>query len=189
MTNWHFNDLISILLVFAVILIERLKNIKVGKMKKLVVLLVFTLVLFSCKTSSVTNTQLDKNAQVQIKGTWRLNSVTFPRANTIAITSFDITDSKCFTGSTWNFIPNNNKGSMSLNAVNCPAYSSAISWFINKNGEFVLKFLNAASRSDKVRQGFVLQLRNQTATSFQLVDTAVVEGQIINVVYEFYKNN
>lgn len=78
---------------------------------------------------------------------------------------------------------------MSLNAINCPAYSSAISWFINKNGEFVLKFLNAASRSAKVRQGFVLQLRNQTATSFQLVDTAVVEGQIINVVYEFYKNN
>ena len=158
-------------------------------MKKLVVLIVLTLVSFSCKTSSVTNTKLDKNAQVQIKGKWRLNSVTFPRANAITITSFDITDSKCFTGSTWNFTPNNNKGSMSLNAINCPAYSSAISWFINKNGEFVLKFLNAASRSAKVRQGFVLQLRNQTATSFQLVDTAVVEGQIINVVYEFYKNN
>lgn len=158
-------------------------------MKKLVVLLVLTLVFFSCKTSSVTNTQLNKNAQIQIKGTWRLNSVTFPRANAITITSFDIADSKCFAGSVWNFIPNNNKGSMSLNAANCPAYSSAISWFINKNGEFVLKFLNAASRSEKVRQGFVLQIRNQTATSFQLVETVVFEGQILNVVYEFYKNN
>ena len=158
-------------------------------MKKLGVLLVLTLVFFSCKTSSVTNTQLNKNAQIQIKGTWRLNSVTFPRASALTITSFDIADSKCFPGSIWNFIPNNNKGSMSLNAVNCPAYSSAISWFINKKGEFVLKFLNAASRSEKVRQGFVLQLRNQTAASFQLVDTAVVEGQIINIIYQFTKNN
>jgi hypothetical protein len=156
-------------------------------MKKLVVLIVLTLVSFSCKTSSVANTQLNTNQKVQIKGTWRLNSVTFPRANAITINSFEITDSKYFTGSIWNFIPNNNKGSMSLNAVNCPAYSSAISWFMNNNGEFVLKFLNAATSSEKVRQGFVLQLRNQTATGFQLVDTAVVEGQIINVVYSFIK--
>jgi hypothetical protein len=40
-------------------------------------------------------------------------------------------------------VSNNNKGNMVLTKYGCPPFSSPITWFVNKNGEFVLKVLDA----------------------------------------------
>ncbi len=159
-------------------------------MKKIFLLTALALMLFSCKTTSVTTNKLDKSAQVAIKGNWILTSVTYPGSEYIKVNSFDIADSKCFEGSTWKFISNNNKGDMALTKFDCPVFSSPITWFINKDGEFILKVLDADEKAKRVRAGYVLQVANQSENSFQLVDKGInVAGKSIDVVYQFQKSN
>jgi hypothetical protein len=105
------------------------------------------------------------------------------------VNSFQIADSKCFVGSTWNFISNNNKGNVSLTKSDCPAFSSPITWFVNTNSQFVLKILNADEKAKKVREGYVLYLVNQTKDSFQLIDKIDVGGKMTDVVYQFKRTN
>ncbi|MBC7845496.1 MAG: lipocalin family protein [Flavobacterium sp.] len=158
-------------------------------MKKIMALLIVAVLLFACKTKSVTSTKLDRKSQVAIKGNWVITNVSTPGSNYIAVNSFQIADSKCFVGSTWNFISNNNKGNMSLTKTDCPAFSSPIVWSVNKEGQFVLKILNAGEKAKKVRDGYVLRVANQTETSFQLIDNVNVGGQNKEVTYQFEKTN
>ena len=79
---------------------------------------------------------------------------------------------------------------MALTNFNCPAFSSPIKWFINTNGEFVLKVVNADEKAKRVRAGYVLHVANQTADSFQLVDKGSnVAGKSIDVIYQFQRAN
>lgn len=158
-------------------------------MKKIVLLFVLAVSLASCKSTSATNTKTDTKAQVAIKGNWVLSSVIYPGSEYIRVLSFQIADSKCFEGSTWKFISNNNKGDMALTDANCTSFSSPFTWFVNKDGQFVLKLLNAGDKARKVRDGYVLTLANQTETSFQLLDRIDVGGKMTNVVYQFNKVN
>ena len=147
------------------------------------------ILLFACKSISVTSTKLDKSSQVAIKGNWVITSVTYPGSDYIKVNSFQIADSKCFVGSTWNFISNNNKGNVSLTKSDCPAFSSPIVWSINKEGVFVLKIVEAGVKSKAVTQGYLLRVANQTETSFQLIDTINAGGQTKEVRYQFEKTN
>lgn len=167
-------------------------------MKKIIALMIVAVLLFACKSASSTTTEpvktepvagtkLDKSSQVAIKGDWVITSVTYPGSDYIKVNSFQIADSKCFVGSTWNFISNNNKGSMSLTKTDCPAFSSPIVWSINKEGVFVLKIVEAGVKSKTVTQGYLLRVANQTETSFQLIDTINVGGQNKEVTYQFEK--
>jgi len=158
-------------------------------MKKIIALMIVAVLLFACKTKSVTSTKLDRSSQVAIKGDWVIASVTYAGSDYIAVNTFQIADSKCFVGSTWNFISNNNKGNMSLTKAGCPAFSSPIVWSVNKEGQFVLKILNAGEKAKKVRDGYVLRVANQTETSFQLIDNINVGGQNKEVTYQFEKTN
>ena len=158
-------------------------------MRKVFLLCTLAVLVFACKTTSVTSTKLDRSSQVEIKGNWQISSVTFPGSDYIKVNSFHLADSKCFEGSAWKFISNNNKGSMTLTKLNCPAFSSPITWFVNKEGQFVLKILDAGEKAKKVRDGYVLRLANQTESSFQLIDRVEVGGKLTDVVYEFQKVN
>ena len=158
-------------------------------MKKTITLMIVAMLLFACKPTSVTSTKLDRSSQVGIKGNWVITNVSYPGSDYIKVNSFQIADSKCFIGSTWNFISNNNKGSMNLTKSDCPAFSSPIVWSVNKEGQFVLKILDAGEKAKKVRDGYVLRVANQSETSFQLVDNINVGGQNKEVVYQFEKTN
>ncbi len=147
------------------------------------------ILLFACKSTSVTSTKLDKSSQVAIKGNWQITSVTYPGSDYLAVNSFQVADSKCFVGSTWEFISNNNKGSMALTKAGCPAFSSPIVWSINKDGVFVLKIIDAGVKSKKVTEGYLLRFANQTENSFQLIDKISVGGQTKEVTYQFEKIN
>ncbi len=158
-------------------------------MRKLLLLGLFAIVFAGCKTASVGNTKLDKSSQVDIKGNWRIASVSYPGSEYIKVNSFDIADSQCFVGSTWNFISNNNKGSFSLNKSDCATYNSPITWYINKDGQFVLKVLDEGLKSKKVKTGYFLMVENQSENSFQLVDKINVGNNPTSVVYQFEKVN
>jgi len=146
------------------------------------------ILVFACKPAStapttpepVSNapmTKLDKASQVDIKGNWQITNVTYPGSDYIKVNSFNLADSKCFIGSTWKFISNNNKGYMSIATANCPAFSSPIVWSINKDGMFVLKIVDAGVKSKTVTQGYLLRVANQTENSFELIDKIDVGGQ------------
>jgi hypothetical protein len=158
-------------------------------MKKIITLTIMAVLLFACKSTSVTSTKLDKSSQVAIKGNWVITSVTYPGSDYLVVNSFQVADSKCFVGSTWKFISNNNKGSMALTKAGCPAFSSPIVWSINKEGVFVLKILDEGLKSKKVTEGYLLRVANQTETSFQLIDKINVGGQNKEVTYQFEKIN
>jgi hypothetical protein len=158
-------------------------------MKKIIFLTAIALVLFSCKSASVANTQLDKAAQIAVKGDWVLTAVNYPGSKYIKVNTFQVADSKCFVGSTWKFISNNNKGSMTLNSAECPAFSSPITWYINKDGKFILKVLNTGEKAKNTREGYILTVANQAENSFQLIDKGDVEGKAIDVTYQFVRAN
>lgn len=158
-------------------------------MKKLIFLSAFAMLLFSCKSTSVTNTKLDNKTERMIKGNFVVSSVDYPGSEYIKVNAFGLADSQCFEGSTWKFVSNNNKGEMALTKSGCPAFNSPITWFVNKDGQFVLKVLDAGEKAKKVRDGYVLNIANATESSFQLVDKIDVGGKMTNVVYQFTKVN
>ena len=155
-------------------------------MKKIILLGLLSVLIFSCKSNSATSTKIDSKSQMAIKGDWSVSSVSYPGSEVIKVTSFDLADSKCFIGSTWKFVSMSNKGNMALNSPSCTAYSTPISWFINKEGEFVLKILDE-SKAKTVKSGYVLRVANQTGSSFQLIDKINVAGTLTDVIYQFEK--
>ena len=158
-------------------------------MKKIIFISLVTVLIFSCKSkNSATSTKIDSKSQTEIKGNWKISSVVYPGSEVIKVTSFDLADSQCFVGSTWKFISMSNKGNFSLNSPKCTAYSTPISWFINKEGEFVLKILDDA-KAKTIKTGYVLRVANQKNSSFQLVDKINVGGKLTDVVYQFEKLN
>lgn len=159
-------------------------------MRKVILLFALAVLFGSCKSTSATNTKVDSKSHVAIKGNWTITSVTYPSSEYIKVNSFELADSKCFEGSTWKFVSNNDTGTMNLNGGgNCPAFSSPIKWFVNKDGQFVLKVLNAGEKAKKVRDGYVLRVANQSTESFQLVDRITVGTTMADVVYQFQKVN
>lgn len=158
-------------------------------MKKLFLLSVLTLFVVSCKSTSATNTSVDNTKERMMKGDWVISSVSYIGSEYIKVQSFGLADSQCFQGSKWKLISNNNKGDMALTKSDCMSFSSPISWFVNKEGQFVLKVLNAGEKAKKVRDGYVLDVANQTETSFQLIDMVSIGGKSTNVVYQFEKLN
>ncbi|WP_339881548.1 lipocalin family protein [Polaribacter vadi] len=159
-------------------------------MKKTLFTLLLLTAFISCKsTSSTVNTNLDNKTERMLKGDWTLTSVNYPNSAYFKVNSFNIEDSKCFVNSNWSFVSNNNKGEMSLNNVSsdCKNFSSPITWYINKEGNFVLKIINDY-KAKKVNNGFVLAIRNVTESSFDLIDTINVAGQTKNITYTFQRN-
>ena len=157
-------------------------------MKKLILFGMLSLFLIGCKSQSATNTKVDNKSERQLKGDWTISSVTYPGSEYIKVSSFQLADSKCFVGSDWKFVPNNNKGEMAVkSSADCSSFSSPITFFINKDNQFVLKVLYAGEKAKKVRDGYILTVANQTETSFQLVDKIDVGGKMTDVVYQFQK--
>ena len=167
------------------------------KMKKIIFICMIATMFFACKSSSSTasteattlSTKLDRPTQVAIKGNWVLTNVSYPGSEYIKVNSFDLADSKCFIGSTWNFISNNNKGTMTLNAPSCTAFTSPIVWSINNQGLFVLKIVDPGLKSKNVKSGYLLKVAGLSDNSFQLIDNINVGGKSTDVVYQFQKAN
>ena len=156
-------------------------------MKKVILLCTLAVLMFACKSTSVTSTNTDTKAQVTMKGNWTISSVTYPGSEYIKVNSFQIADSGCFEGSMWKFVSNNNKGNMTLSKAGCTSFSSPITWFVNKDGQFILKVLDAGIKAKKVREGYILRVANQSESSFQLIDKIDVGGKMTDVVYQFQK--
>ena len=144
------------------------------------------IVLQSCSPKTTNGAVALKKGNVT--GNWVLNNITFDGIPEIAVKSFLGENSyKCFVGSTWNFVSNNNKGDVTLSKSGCANFTSPITWYVNTEGNFVMKVLNADEKAKKVLTGYILKVANQTENSFQLVDRINVGGTLTDVVYQFIK--
>ena len=158
-------------------------------MKKVICLILVFCLAYACKSKSATNTKLDNKTEVALKGNWKISSVNFPGSEYIKVTSFNIADSKCFVESEWNFISNNNKGNMTIKKSGCASYSTGITWYVNKEGNMVIKFLDEGIKSKNVKEGYIVKVSNVSETTFQLIDKINVGGKLTDVVYQFQKIN
>jgi PBP1b-binding outer membrane lipoprotein LpoB len=152
-------------------------------MKKLALIALGALLMVGCAA------KVDTKAQVGIKGNWQITNVSYAGSNMFNIKSFQIADSKCFEGSTWHFVSNNNSGNMSLTKAGCPAVDGDFKWTVTPNQDFTLKFVGEGDKAKNVTAGFFLKLRNQTENQFQLVDNANIAGRATEVVYTFNRIN
>lgn len=157
-------------------------------MKKIILIVLFSVAIIGCKSKSATSTKLDTKSEIALKGSWEITKVVYPNSDVIKVTSFDVADSKCFIGSTWKFVSNNNKGNFALNSPDCTAFTSPITWYINNEGNFVMKILDE-STAKKIKTGYILRIANQTKTSFELIDVINLAGKMTDVVYQFEKLN
>ncbi len=152
-------------------------------MRKLFYLFAIALFVASCKPT------MDSRSQVGLKGSWTLTKVTHIGGEFVKVYSFNIADASCFQGSQWNFVSNNNTGSLELTqGGNCPSFESNFKWSITPSGLFEFKFVDQGEKAKQVTTGYSLEVANQTATSFQLLDKFYANGQAYDVTYHFVRN-
>lgn len=151
-------------------------------MKKVLAIGILSVAMFSCKTS--TNTKNDVPTQIKLKGEWTLTNVNYPSG--FKVTSFNVADAKCFEGSQWKFVSNNNTGTVTLNnnTSSCPQYNSKIIWNIKQDTSFNLKFIGD-DKAKHVTTGYNLTVSEITDNTFELIDNSTET----TIVYSFVKNN
>ena len=144
-----------------------------------------TTFLVSCSTAK--QAQASRDDFYKLKGNWEVTSVDYEKG--YKIKPFDEgADAKCFVGSQWNLIPNNNTGSYSLSGGgDCPTVTRAIKFDVNSEKQFSFKVIDAGIKAKNVTAGYVLDFQNQTPTSFTLVQNVPFEGKILKVYYNFTK--
>ena len=156
-------------------------------MGKTVMLLALTMILSACGTSKTVS--LSKKV---IKGNWTLNSITYSEAGTYNVTLLDDATKKCFEGSTWQFVPNNNTGIYTINDSNCLAGERHFVFTIQEVDEqtglydFLLKPTNNKHKSE-TNKGFRLKLSALSDTMMQWQQTVSVDGKPFIISMNFNK--
>ena len=153
-------------------------------MRKFMYLGAVVLAMASCKPT------MNTKSQVGLKGTWTLTNISHIGGEFVKVSSFNIADSKCFIGSQWKFVSNNNTGSVNLTSRSgdCPTFDSDFKWVVTPAGQFEFKFVDEGVKAKKVTTGYSLRVKNQSTDTFELVDKFYAGGQTYDVTYHFTRN-
>lgn len=152
-------------------------------MKKIATLGLIAFFAISCKPT------MDTKSQVGLKGNWTVTQVSHVGGEFVKIQAFNIGDAKCFEGSQWKFVSNNNSGVIALSGGGgCPVFENNIKWTVSPTGDFNFKFIDEGVKAKHVTSGYTLKVRNQSENAFQLVDKVYTGGQSYDVVYQFNRN-
>ncbi len=155
-------------------------------MKKSIFLLALIL-LTSCGASKTVRT-----SKKVIKGNWTLNTIKYETSGTLKVDLFKDSSSKCFEGSTWEFIPNNNSGIYTVNNTKCDTGKRHFIFTIVEtdaaNGlySFLLKPTNEKGKSE-TNKGFRLRLTQLSDASMQWQQTVNVNGNPFSITMNFSK--
>ena len=156
-------------------------------MKKLALSIGIILMILSCGTSKTV-----RDSKKVIKGDWTLSSIVYSTAGKYNVTLLNDTSKDCFEGSTWQFIPNNNTGTYSINETSCTTGVRNFVFTIQEVNadtglyDFLLKPTDAKHKSD-TNQGFRLSLTSLSETSMQWQQTVYVDGKPFTITMNFNK--
>ncbi|WP_445957250.1 lipocalin family protein [Yeosuana sp.] len=155
-------------------------------MKK-VILIFLAFGLISCGSSKTI-----RDSKKTIKGDWTLSTITYSKTGKYNVTLLNDTSKDCFEGSTWQFVPNNNTGTYSINEPSCSTGVRNFVFTIQEENaatglyDFLLKPTNEKSKSD-TNQGFRLSLKSLSETAMQWQQTVMVDGEYFIINMNFTK--
>ena len=155
-------------------------------MKPILIFLI-SLSLLSCGTSKTV-----RDSKKVIKGSWALNSITYSKAGTYNVNLLNDASKDCFEGSTWQFVPNNNTGTYTINNPNCSIGERYFIFTIQEMDatsglyDFLLKPTNEKHKSE-TNQGFRLKLTSLSDDVMQWQQTVTVDGSPFTITMNFTK--
>jgi hypothetical protein len=156
-------------------------------MKKIVTVLSILFLVASCGSSKTVRT-----SKKVIKGNWVLSSITYSPAGTYNTTLLNDASKTCFEGSTWQFVPNNNTGTYTINDASCSTGNRYFVFTIQEVDaetglyDFLLKPTNEKHKSE-TNQGFRLKLSALSDTNMQWQQTVNASGSSVTVNMNFTK--
>ncbi|WP_194852496.1 lipocalin family protein [Nonlabens antarcticus] len=157
-------------------------------MKKFILLgFVATMLLASCGGTQ----NIQKQTERTVRGNWVVDSVTYNGNGEFASTLLQDVSAKCFEGSQWYFVANNNRGSYSIESIGCDTGTRNFVWVIPGSkdiieGDLLLKPTGDNYKSDS-DAGFRLNVNNLTETSMTWSQSVLVEGRTVKVNMNFRK--
>ncbi len=159
-------------------------------MKKLILGIIIgnALLVTSCSTVKSTKTGLVGSSKLSmLKGDWQISAVDYD-SKKFKVKPFDEgADAQCFVGSTWNFIPNNSRGSFTINGGgDCPTLTEYITFDYTTDNQFKFKKTGGV-KAKTVTSGYALTMVNQTETNFTLQQDIPFDGENLTVSYQFEK--
>ena len=121
-----------------------------------------------------------------------LSSVNYNTKHTLSVNLLNHDSAKCFEGGIWQFIPNNNTGTYTINAPGC---TESVRHFIFTIQEidaqtgyydFLLKPTNQKGKSE-TNTGYRLELTSINETNMQWHQTVLVNGKPFRITMNFLK--
>ncbi len=129
-------------------------------MKNKLLLLLLSLLLFSCGASK----QI-KEGENSFSGNWKLLSVDYPDSSGFFdVTLFEVASANCFEGSEWNFVANNNRGSVQILDNECNIPEQNIVWSLDDSSRpyydlDVLIKMASDEKASRQKRGSRMQLK------------------------------
>ncbi len=128
-----------------------------------------------------------------MRGDWTVTNVSFDGVDASHVNAvvFDEADPKCYIGSQWHLVQNNNSGNYNLQGSgNCPSGMTKIKWFVTDEGGaryFNFKKVYEGEKPKNVMDGYRMKIVTSTADYLVLRQDIRFEGSIIGINYTFSK--
>lgn len=158
-------------------------------MKKAILSLFAVALLTSCGA-----TRIENQAQRTMKGDWTLNRISYPDASGIfTVNLFDDASASCFTGSDWNFIPNNNHGSYTINSGSCATGTRNFIFDVIETApdsgvfDFTLKPVAEGENPRKNNTGYRMNLVSLSENSMVWEQYVTLDGKPFTIRMNFSK--
>ncbi|WP_124980523.1 lipocalin family protein [Nonlabens xiamenensis] len=156
-------------------------------MKKSIFGIVLSLFLISC--GSTTNAVKQKERTV--RGNWTIQSVTYDGVEDAETILLQDVSADCFEGSDWYFVANNNRGTYTINDINCNTGERKFIWTVPGNEDFVegnlLIKVTGDDYKSETNAGYSVQVSNLSEYAMTWTIPASIYGKSINVNMNFIK--
>lgn len=157
-------------------------------MKKIITLS-FVVLLMSCSAHQ----KVVIGANKMLKGKWSLNKITYNRSGVFKVNLYNDAPSDCFSGSIWEFIPNNNTGEYSINDEVCTSTGPKNFRFTipepTSDGKysFMFKPIDQKKKSTNNDRGYRMTLEYLDANVMTWSQSVMLEGEPFVVTMNFAK--
>ncbi|MGJ5640837.1 hypothetical protein [Formosa sp. S-31] len=162
-------------------------------MRKIIYMTLAVLVLSCSGSKSTAQKQPSKKT---LKGTWEVTNLKFIGDKGIyKAFLFDLSDSSCFKGGEWVFIPNNGSGKFSTNANSsiCEATTNKIHWSFLESGDgitqFQFKYVGDDIKAKNVASGYRATIQDLSDNVMVLKVPTTYEGNPFDVIMTFNKTS